>query len=76
MGQNVNISKIKYMLISAPERRRNLNNLCIDVTMHSFDAVNKSRLLGNVVNNEGPLNATIQIGNRAYYAISLSLIHI
>ncbi len=39
---------------------------------NSFDAVNKFRYLGNMIDNEGPINTTtrdrIQIGNTSYYA--------
>ena len=76
MELNVNISKTKYMLISASERRRNLYNLCTED--NSFDAVNKFRYLGNMIDNEGSINTTIhdriQIGNRTYYANSRLLV--
>ena len=79
MGHNLNISKTKTieMLVRASERRRNLQNLFI--ADNSFDAFNKFRYLGNMVDNEGCINTTIhdriQTGNRAQYANSRLLRH-
>ena len=46
------------MLISESERRNNLGlyNLCVED--NSFDAVNKFGYLGNMIDNEGPINTT------------------
>ena len=67
---NVNVSKTKYTLISAVERRINLYNLCLEGI--SFYGDNKFRYLDNMVDNEKSINTTIydriQIGHRAYYA--------
>ena len=51
------LSKMKYMLICAFERGSNLYNLFIED--NSFDAVNKFRYLGNMIDNEGSINTTI-----------------
>ena len=49
MGLNINISKTKYIVISASERRRNVYNLWIED--NSFVAVNKFIYLGKMIDN-------------------------
>lgn len=58
MGLKVNISKTKYMLVSTSKTQRNLKNLCIDGV--SFEGVNRFWYLGNIIDNEGSINAVIQ----------------
>ena len=52
-GVECSISKTKYTLMSVSERKMNLYNLRIEG--NSFNAVNKFRYPGNMVDSEGSI---------------------
>jgi hypothetical protein len=70
MGLMVNEKKTKYMIVSATQKGRQIQNWQVGDKV--FGRVSSFRYLGNVINEEGRISECvkdrIQTGNRAYAA--------